>query len=400
MGNEILTKIGEKAEWGEYQGMAQSDWNQNNESAPDYIKNRPFGTKVVPGMTIEWDGNTEGKEIVEYPGGGGYLCKVSNDIFPIEAIYGATVTGINSGNNFESILEESDIMDGATQNAPLFIATCPVSGLTMWIIKKDAQMSPTVTLTTGVYFMFYLTDENVVRAYIKSLTVTEYENIVRIEEKYLPEINLVGRTTSSGGEIFNNYAQNIATSSFSHAEGSETTASGLYSHAEGLKTNASGGHSHAEGDYSTASDRSSHAEGNYTTSSGVASHSEGIKTTASGDASHAEGSTTNASGDFSHTEGYETIAQRDFQHVQGKWNIADTTVEPGTNIGKYAHIVGNGNGITRSNAHTLDWSGNAWFAGTVEGTAMIVKSSTKGSTKKFKITVDDSGTISATEITI
>lgn len=67
--------------------------------------------------------------------------------------------------------------------------------------------------------------------------------------------------------------------------------------------------------------------------------------------------------------------------------------------GKYAHIVGNGSSSSaRSNAHTLDWSGNAWYAGTVEGTAVIVKSSTEGSTKRFKITVDDSGTISATEV--
>ena len=47
----------------------------------------------------------------------------------------------------------------------------------------------------------------------------------------------------------------------------------------------------------------------------------------------------------------------------------------------------------------IDWSGNAWYAGTVEGTAMIVKSSTEGSSKRFKITVDDSGVITATEIT-
>ena len=42
---------------------------------------------------------------------------------------------------------------------------------------------------------------------------------------------------------------------------------------------------------------------------------------------------------------------------------------------------------------------NPSFSGTVEGTAMIVKSSTAGSSKRFKITVDDSGTISATEVT-
>lgn len=33
--------------------------------------------------------------------------------------------------------------------------------------------------------------------------------------------------------------------------------------------------------------------------------------------------------------------------------------------GNYAHIVGNGTSTKRSNAHVLDWSGNAWFAGDV-----------------------------------
>lgn len=69
-------------------------------------------------------------------------------------------------------------------------------------------------------------------------------------------------------------------------------------------------------------------------------------------------------------------------------------------IDRYAYIVGNGTSDTeRSNAHTLDWKGNAWYAGEVEGKAMIVASSTEGSAKRFKITVDDSGTIAATEVT-
>lgn len=109
--------------------------------------------------------------------------------------------------------------------------------------------------------------------------------------------------------------------------------------------------------------------------------------------SHVEGEGTTASADHSHAEGSGTLASSANQHVQGKYNIEDAD-------GKYAHIVGNGSSSSaRSNAHTLDWSGNAWYAGTVEGTAMIVKSSTEGSTKRFKITVDDSGTISATEVT-
>ena len=137
----------------------------------------------------------------------------------------------------------------------------------------------------------------------------------------------------------------------------------------------------------------SHAEGYNTTASGKYSHAEGKDTTASGVRSHAEGYMTTASGESSHAEGYHTIASGSYSHVQGKYNIDDTD-------GKYSSIVGNGTSDTaRSNAHTLDWEGNAWYAGTVEGTAMIVKSSTANSIKKFKITVDDTGAISATEVT-
>ena len=159
------------------------------------------------------------------------------------------------------------------------------------------------------------------------------------------------------------------------------------------KNTASGEASHAEGMATTASGKYSHAEGKATKAEGYQSHSEGFKATAKGDHSHAEGSLTSATRTGAHAEGLWTIASSVYQHVQGQYNIEDTT-------GTYAHIVGNGTKeALRSNAHTLDWKGNAWYAGTVEGTAMIVKSSTEGSSKRFKITVDDSGVITATEIT-
>lgn len=67
---------------------------------------------------------------------------------------------------------------------------------------------------------------------------------------------------------------------------------------------------------------------------------------------------TTASGTYSHAEGGSTIASGQYSHVQGKFNIEDTT-------NTYAHIVGNGSSSARSNAHTLDWDGNAWFKGNV-----------------------------------
>lgn len=59
------------------------------------------------------------------------------------------------------------------------------------------------------------------------------------------------------------------------------------------------------------------------------------------------------------SSGIGTSAYSEAQHVQGKYNIIDAN-------GKYQHIVGNGTGRSAlSNAHTLDWNGNAWFAGDV-----------------------------------
>ena len=135
-------------------------------------------------------------------------------------------------------------------------------------------------------------------------------------------------------------------------------------------TISSGLYSHAEGDSTTASGKYSHAEGYSTTASGESSHAEGSGAEAIGDYSHAENYGT-AKGKYSHAEGYWTEASSENQHVQGKYNIEDTA-------NKYAHIVGNGTTDNkRSNAHTLDWKGNAWYAGEVQGTNLPYTVSSK-----------------------
>lgn len=91
---------------------------------------------------------------------------------------------------------------------------------------------------------------------------------------------------------------------------------------------------------------------------GMYAHAEGMETEATGSSSHAQGANTKAKGAYSHTEGIGTVANKAAQHVQGKYNIIANT--------NLAHIVGNGSASTPSNAHTLDWDGNAWFAGDIK----------------------------------
>ncbi|HIU48791.1 MAG TPA: hypothetical protein IAB04_05460 [Candidatus Avimonoglobus intestinipullorum] len=143
---------------------------------------------------------------------------------------------------------------------------------------------------------------------------------------------LIGKAgTWEGAEIFNDYENNAASMDYAHAEGQSTSASGACSHAEGFDTHAAAPYSHAEGAHTEA--------GGY----GFGAHAEGLGTYA-----------------LSSSAG----SMRP-QHVEGAYNIKDITIEE-TGENTYLHIAGNGTSDTnRSNAHTLDWDGNAWFAGKV-----------------------------------
>ena len=167
----------------------------------------------------------------------------------------------------------------------------------------------------------------------------------------------------SHAEGYNTKAEGIS----SHTEGHATSTTASYAHAEGISTHAEGVGAHAEGESTYATGAKAHAEGTDTRASGSYSHAEGHHTKAVGEASHAEGYHANANGKYSHAEGQLTIAAGTAQHVQGKWNIEDTSVTTEKPYGTYAHILGNGTSDSnRKNAHTIDWNGNAWFAGDIK----------------------------------
>ena len=229
-----------------------------------------------------------------------------------------------------------------------------------------------------------------------------------------------GSSTKATGSY--SHAEGIyteASGASSHAEGSNTKATGSYSHAEGNYTNASESSSHAEGNYTKATGGYSHAEGSRTEASGTSSHAEGDYTVANRRGMHAEGAYnlydnakfldvvslsnySNWSDKYSSSEytfdadtGYYTLVNAEpkneaviglyyatsYQYKKGTIDILRKPISliSGTNYeteihqsnlgtdtqGKYVHVVGNGVSSARSNAYTLDWDGNGWFAGDV-----------------------------------
>jgi hypothetical protein len=172
--------------------------------------------------------------------------------------------------------------------------------------------------------------------------------------------NPCGQRTESGvegsGEIFNDYNSNTATGKLAHAEGQNAHASGYYAHAEGNGSKASGSSSHAENQ-----------------------------------------SEVTTYGAYAHSEGVGTVAATRASHVQGCFNIIDNSTTAENQFGQYAHVVGNGtSNSNRSNAHTLDWYGNAWYAGSgkfhneivLKGGKKLVTENVYGSTPSYIIFED------------
>lgn len=93
----------------------------------------------------------------------------------------------------------------------------------------------------------------------------------------------VGRSADgvTGGEIFNDYENNIVSGDYAHAEGQGCSANGDASHAEGKGTDVEGHYGHAEGLRTIVENNCEHAEGCYNVSNTGTRHSIGIGTSES-----------------------------------------------------------------------------------------------------------------------
>ena len=374
----------------------QADFAISDPDTLGYVKNRTHGLfKINATVQLNNDG-----VLVD---GTHYLYKISDAIIAdADSLIGAVVSAYSGF--LKWIMDKAETVHVSYGN---FMTQASMDD-TVYLISTTAAafnsyMGADLLTEDGTYLRWpVITDSTEVGA---PVTVEASGLYGALSKKFLPplpelpvmvgenvegkEYTIDGRTVTAifGAEVFNDYGKNISTGAYSHAEGTETVAEGTAAHAEGWNTYA-GRYSHAEGvdskgnniavhaegygteatgrfgshaegyDTTASGNNGSHAEGNKTTASGSGSHAEGNETTASGEASHSEGHLAKATGTRSHAEGYDTVSAGDSQHVQGKLNIEDTE-------NKYAHIVGNGDSSGRSNAHTVDWKGNAWYAGDV-----------------------------------
>lgn len=406
--------------------VVQADWNENDETSMAYVKNRIGGytvddTEVIFIDNEEFDFTennsmmfTLSPETLDVLQLGKSVIVIFNDVEYICTVKQASPYGIPCRyiGNFTIFNTSAGAED---TGEPFVFHKDPFNNADKWSLKTKENNKFTITIswiglnTVKIPLQMVETVGKKYKSWSSGEVFSDYVNNIASGDYSHAE----GHSTKALGAY--SHSEGYLTKALetcSHAEGTDSIASGQYSHAEGGGSTASGMSSHSEGT-STASGTCAHAEGSYTTALGNHSHAEGMSgnrasdhitaeatdeeiisahynnkfTLAKGDGSHAEGRNCLALGDFSHAEGYETesigsyshaegywtdtighnshaegcctSAIGEHQHVQGRFNIRDTE-------NKYAHIVGNGEDEdNKSNAHTLDWNGNGWYAGSL-----------------------------------
>ena len=130
----------------------QPDWNQNDPSAKDYIKNRPGGYAIAPSLEITWDGDTTGKETVDV-GEGFTLVKIADEAPPINEF--------DTGNGYRAV-STADVWYGNGKPETKQVVTELQSGNGFWIcgnefgtilgVTADQASIQGMTFTKGLWF--------------------------------------------------------------------------------------------------------------------------------------------------------------------------------------------------------------------------------------------------------
>lgn len=140
----------------------QPDWNQNDSTAADFVKNR---THYEERTVIEWDGDTTG-----LVGVGGLLYKVSDMIPAKSDVLGGTIT-LSNGKAITITPDTIAMTDGGSFAIEEFVV----------IIASAGALS-----STGLSF----TETGIYVAFMDGLYVSElaYSHIKQLDSKYIPVI--------------------------------------------------------------------------------------------------------------------------------------------------------------------------------------------------------------------
>lgn len=402
----------------------QSDWNQNNSNADDFIKNR---THYIEEDGRAYSSEDSDKQAVYLPDedpeetSPSFWCypdaNINMDV--LNSFEGRHITIQYSSDPEEDTLEgvvgesvfEIQKRDEETNNIYAIHSSDSDMDIAFIALADNQTISYVdgVTFNKGVYIWYYGTAEyddetgKITELIPYPYTISPSLAYHQLDEKFIP--NTIARISDIPSQQQTDWKQTTSTEvDFIKNKPAIKTGDGSNSIMESDAIAAYGANSHAEG------------SGTMTTSNASGAHAEGLNTSASAQAAHAEGNNTQASGANSHAEGLGTMAYGPNSSVFGMYNMPDIVEDwsAGTyypvgakviyqwsvykcttangdetfNYAKwayygqkwnYAEIAGGGDSSNRTNIRTLDWEGNEQLAGTLR----IGSTSTGGAILKF-----------------
>ena len=335
------------------QSGVQPDWNQNDETAADYVKNRPFYSEIGI-VTVE---NVADAELDGFP------------IFAVGDTVTVTVDGVE-----HSLVAYND--DGFTT----------IGDTSSSIDSGEGQLGWQFYVLSGSKKVnFYATEAHTV-SYLSSVYHT-------IDAKYMPK-NLA---TKSEVEV----AQTKANAAQTKANAAQTTANAAQTTANAAQTTANAALERVVEPYTRNRQMAPlYKNGGFSAWRGVVQELSYDKT---------EGYFFANVFDTTALNGEDMPKDVFCAKVYVENQRATAFLSHSVTTGNYWHVSGFAvitNGYSRT-GEILYVSSNEISTNSAKGlfltfsapSSMLLKSSTANSTKRFRITVDDSGTISATEVT-
>ena len=184
--------------------QVQTDWNQNDTTAKDYIKNRPGGYEE--GFEITWDGDTTGRVSITQEGSPLVWYKVSDKILTPDQIIGSTMTSVQNDVSSQNVVTGDDIVEqefGYMLQFGIIIAA--ETG------NFNADGSNIHIPEPGVYFLN-------VSAGGMSASISSLSNIIihPFDDKYIPD------SIARKDEIYTNYNHTMSITWDGNKDGKDT----------------------------------------------------------------------------------------------------------------------------------------------------------------------------------
>lgn len=177
----------------------QSDWNQNDETAIDYIKNRPF-YQTSGYNDITWDGSMDGRINVEST-----YWLISNIVLDESFFIGATITLTTISMSNSSILKQEthqiasmeiqSTQNNGVQTNNLWIAKDATGNLPVLYCLEDNTFYATAEFPKkGLYFAGTVDKSDNTKGYVSKLSPLSASQCKILDSKFLP----ISTTTSIG----------------------------------------------------------------------------------------------------------------------------------------------------------------------------------------------------------